>query len=143
MFGHLGGRLRLVSGKVAVDGPFAHAQSRHSVRDLGLQFIARTVEHDARSFREEGLSEKPSRIELMNAHGTRCLRGHGPLRQGRQRITHSACRLLFDLQHTWPCGEAAWDERGGLLELIRFEDVVPRQWSESVFDRRNPEYSFH
>lgn len=49
----------------------------------------------------------------------------------------------FDLQHPWPCGEAAWDERGGLLELIRFEDVVPRHWSESIFDRCNPEYGFH
>ncbi|WNC92553.1 DUF1571 domain-containing protein [Paraburkholderia sp. FT54] len=143
IFGHLGGRLHIMSGKVAVDGPFAHAQSHHSVRDLGLQFIARTVEHDARSFREEGLTEKPSRIELMNMHGMRVLAWtwtapSGPPAHYAQRV-----RLLFDLQHTWPCGEAAWDDHGGLLELIRFEDVVPHHWSESVFDRHNPEYNFH
>jgi hypothetical protein len=142
MFGHLGGRLRLVSGKVAVDGPFAHAQSRHSVRDLGLQFIARTVEHDARSFRDEGLSEKPGRIELMNAHGTLLLAWTWTAPSGPPAHYAPRVRLLFDLQHTWPCGEAAWDEQGGLLELIRFEDVVPRQWSESIFDRGNPEYGF-
>jgi hypothetical protein len=119
------------------------AQSRHSVRDLGLQFIARTVEHDARSFREEGLTEKPTRIELMNVHGVRLLAWtwtapSGPPAHYAQRV-----RLLFDLQHPWPSGEAAWDERGDLPELIRFEDVVPRHWSESIFDRRNPEYGFH
>lgn len=140
--GHLGGRLHVVSGKVAVDGPFAHAQSRHSVRDLGLQFIARTVEHDARSFREEGLSEKPSRIELMNAHGTRLLAWTWTAPSGPPAHYAPRVRLLFDLQHTWPSGEAAWDEQGGLLELIRFEDVEPRHWSELVFDRSNPEYGF-
>jgi hypothetical protein len=143
IFGHLGGPLRFVSGKVAIDGPFAHAQSHHSVRDLGLQFIARTIEHDARSFREEGLTEKPTRIELVNVHGTRLLAWtwtapSGPPAHYAQRV-----RLLFDLQHPWPSGEAAWDERGSLLELIRFEDVVPHHWSESAFDRRNPEYGFH
>ena len=140
--GHLGGRLRVVSGKVAVDGPFAHAQSHHSVRDLGLQFIARTVEHDARSFREEGLSEKPARIELMNVNGKRLLAWTWTAPSGPPAHYARRVRLLFDLQHTWPCGEAAWDEQGGLLELIRFEDVEPRHWSESIFDRRNPEYGF-
>lgn len=141
--GHLGGALRFVSGKIAIDGPFAHTQSRHSVRDLGLQFIARTVEHDARSFREEGLTEKPARIDLMNVHGTRLLAWtwtapSGPPAHYAQRV-----RLLFDLQHPWPSGEAAWDERGDLVEMIRFENVVPHHWSESIFDRRNPEYGFH
>jgi hypothetical protein len=105
MFGHLGGRLRLVSGKVAV-------------------------------------SEKPGRIELMNAHGTRLLAWTWTAPSGPPAHYAPRVRLLFDLQHTWPCGEAAWDEQGGLLELIRFEDVVPRQWSESIFDRGNPEYGF-
>lgn len=141
--GHLGGALRIVSGKVAIDGAFAHTQSRHSVRDLGLQYIARTIEHDAHSFREEGLTEKPTRIELMNVHGTRLLAWtwtapSGPPAHYAQRV-----RLLFDLQHPWPSGEAAWNERGDLVEMIRFEDVVPHRWSESVFDRRNPEYGFH
>jgi hypothetical protein len=142
IFGHLGGPLRVVSGKVAIDGPFAHAQSRHSIRDLGLQFIARTVEHDARSFREEGLTEKPARIELMKVHGARFLAWtwiapSGPPAHYAQRV-----RLLFDLRHTWPSGEAAWDERGDLLELIRFEDVAPEHWSGAIFDPRNPEYGF-
>ncbi len=141
--GHLGGVLRIVTGKIAIDGPFAHTQSRHSVRDLGLQYIARTIEHDARSFREEGLTEKPTRIELMNVHGARLLAWtwtapSGPPAHYAQRV-----RLLFDLQHPWPSGEAAWNERGDLLEMIHFEDVVPRHWSEPIFDRRNPEYGFH
>ncbi|MCX4153037.1 MULTISPECIES: DUF1571 domain-containing protein [Paraburkholderia] len=140
---HLGGALRIVSGKVAVDGAFAHTQSRHSVRDLGLQYIARTIEHDAHSFREEGLTEKPTRIELMNVHGARFLAWTwtaplGPPAHYAQRV-----RLLFDLQHSWPSGEAAWNERGDQVEMIRFEDVVPHHWSDSIFDRRNPEYGFH
>jgi hypothetical protein len=141
--GHLGGPLHIVSGKIAIDGPYAHAQSRHSVRDLGLQFIARTVEHDARSFRDEGLTEKPTRIELVYVQGMRLLAWtwtapSGPPSHYAQRV-----RLLFDLQHPWPIGEATWDERGRLLELIHFEDVVPHHWSESTFDRHNPEYGFH
>ncbi|WP_168788722.1 hypothetical protein [Paraburkholderia aromaticivorans] len=43
----------------------------------------------------------------------------------------------------WPFGEAAWDEHGDLVELIRFEDVAPHHWSDPTFDRRNPEYGFH
>ena len=143
IYGHAGGLLRLVSAKVAVDGAFARAQSRHSVRDLGLQFIARTVDHDARSFREEGLTAKPTRIELMNVQGTRMLAwtwiaSSGPPAHYAQRV-----RLLFDLQHTWPSGEVAWDERGRVLEMIHFEGVVPHRWSGSTFDPRNPEYGFH
>ena len=142
IYGHAGGLLRLVSGKVAVDGSFAHAQSRHSVRDLGLQFIARTVDHDARSFREEGLTEKPARIELMNVQGTRLLARTWIARSGPPAHYAQRVRLLFDLQHPWPSGEAAWDAHGNLLEMIRFENVVPRRWSDSTFDRRNPEYAF-
>ena len=141
--GHVGGPLRIVSGKVAIDGPFARAQSHHSVRDLGLQFIARTIEHDARSFREEGLTGKPTRIELMNLQGTRLLAWTWSAPSGPPAHYAPRVRLLFDLRHPWPRGEAAWDERGELLELIRFEDVVPHHWSESTFDRRNPEYGFH
>ncbi|WP_165847928.1 DUF1571 domain-containing protein [Paraburkholderia lacunae] len=142
IFGHLGGSWHFVSGKIALDGPLAHTQSRHSVRDLGLQFIARIVEHDARSFREEGLTERPTRIELVNVRGMRLLAWtwtapSGPPAHYAQRV-----RLLFDLQHPWPRGEAAWDERGRPLELIHFEDVVPHRWSETTFDRRNPEYGF-
>jgi hypothetical protein len=143
LYGHAGGLLRLVSGKVAVDGSFAHTQSRHSVRDLGLQFIARTVDHDARSFNEEGLTAKPTRIEMMNVKGTRMLAwtwvaSSGPPAHYAQRV-----RLLFDLQHTWPRGEVAWDERGRVLEMIRFDGVVPQHWNSSTFDPRNPEYGFH
>ncbi|NPT45367.1 DUF1571 domain-containing protein [Paraburkholderia sp. 1N] len=143
VFGHLGGALRIFSGKVAINGSFARAQSRHSVRDLGLQFIARTVEHDARSFCDERLTEKPTQVEVVSVHGTRMLAWtwtapSGPPAHYAQRV-----RLLFDLQHPWPSGEAAWDERGDLVEMIRFGDVVPHHWSESIFDRRNPEYGFH
>ncbi|WP_096725202.1 DUF1571 domain-containing protein [Paraburkholderia acidicola] len=142
VYGHVGGPLRIVSGKVAIDGPFALAQSRHSVRDIGLQFVARTIEHDARSFRAEGLMEKPAHIELVNVQGTRMLAWtwiapSGPPAHYAQRV-----RLIFDLQHPWPTGEAAWDAHGKLLEMIHFEDVVPRHWSESTFDRHNSEYGF-
>jgi hypothetical protein len=143
LYGHAGGLLRIVSAKIAIDGAFARAQSRHSVRDLGLQFIARTVDHDARSFRDEGLTPKPTRIEILNTQGKRMLAWtwsapSGPPAHYAQRV-----RLLFDLQHPWPSGEVAWDERGRLLEVIRFEDVTPRHWSDTTFDPHNPEYGFH
>ena len=143
LYGHPGGLLRLVSGKVAVDGSFARAQSRHSVRDLGLQFIGRTVDHDARSFREEGLTAKPTRIELMNVQGARMLAWTWVAPLGSPAHYAPRVRLLFDLQHPWPSGEVAWDERGKLLEMIRFEAVVPHHWNSSTFDPRNPAYGFH
>jgi hypothetical protein len=143
LYGHAGGLLRRVWGKIAVDGSFAHAQSRHSVRDLGLQFIARTVDHDARSFREEGLTAKPTRIELMNVQGTRMLAWTWVSPSGPPAHYAPRVRLLFDLQHPWPSGEVAWDERGKLLEMIRFDGVVPRHWNSATFDPRNPDYGFH
>ncbi|WP_186308431.1 DUF1571 domain-containing protein [Paraburkholderia sp. BCC1885] len=143
IYGHAGGLLRIVSGKIAIDGTFAHAQSRHSVRDLGLQFIARTVDHDARSYRDEGVTPRPTRIEIVTMQGKRMLAWTwiapaGPPAHYAQRV-----RLLFDLQHPWPSGEIAWDERNRPLELIRFEDVTPRHWSDATFDPHNPEYGFH
>ena len=143
IYGHVGGPLRIVSGKVAIDGPFALAQSRHSVRDIGLQFIARSIEHDARSFRAEGLTEKPTHIELVNVQGTRLLAWTWSAQSGPPAHYAPRVRLLFDLQHPWPTGEAALDAHGELLEMIHFEDVVPRHWNESTFDRRNPDYGFH
>jgi hypothetical protein len=142
ILGHLGGKLKVISGKVAIDGAFAHTQSRHSVRDLGLQFITRTVEHDARSFHEEGLNGKPDHIEVLNLHGVRLLAWTWDAPSGPPAHYASRVRLLFDLKHTWPWGEAAWNERGELLEQIRFDDVVPRLWEEADFDRLNPDYGF-
>ncbi|WP_181969953.1 DUF1571 domain-containing protein [Paraburkholderia sp. DHOC27] len=143
IYGHLGGALHVVSARVAIDSRFARAQSRHSIRDLGLQFIARTLVHDASSFRAEGLSEKPTGIELMTVHGTRQLAWTWTATSGAPAHYASRVRLLFDLQHPWPDGEAAWDERGRMIELIQFENVVPRNWDASAFDPHNPDYAFH
>ncbi|WP_322047382.1 DUF1571 domain-containing protein [Paraburkholderia sp. J67] len=142
LLGHPGGPLRIISAEIPIDSIFARAQSRHSVRDFGLQFVTRTIEHDARSFREEGLSEKPAHVEIITMNGIRLLAWTWSATSGPPNHYAQTVRLLFDLVHTWPCDEIAWNERGELLERIHFEDIEPRSWDATSFSRHNPDFGF-
>ena len=139
---HFGGVWHFLSGSFPIDGAFARMQSRHTVRDLGLQFIVRTLDHDARSFTAENLSAKPSRIDILNVRGMRLLALTWDAPSGPPAHFAAHVRLMFDLHHPWPRAVRAWDSNGALAETVDFEDVVSRQWTDSTFDPRNPDYGF-
>lgn len=140
--GHFGGPWRFVSGTFPIDGALAQIQSRHSVRDLGLQFIVSTLEHDARSFEAEGLSAKPGHINVLNVDGERVLALTWDAPDGPPAHFAPRVMLTFDLHRAWLRGVTAWSLDGTLLEKIDFDEVVPRAWTDSTFDPRNPSYAF-
>jgi hypothetical protein len=85
--GHFGGPWRFVSGSFLIDGALARMQSRHSVRDLGLQFIVRTLEHDARSFEAEAKSYRSherERRQVARVDVGRAKRSARPFRATRK-----------------------------------------------------------
>ena len=140
--GHFGGALRLFSGKFRIDGTIARTQSRHSVRDLGLPFIVRTLEHDANSFETEGLSAQPDHVEVLHPAGKRLLAvtwdaPTGPPAHFAPRVT-----LILDLRRAQLDGVTAEDRDSTLLEQIDFEQIVHRTWTDSTFDPHNPSYNF-
>lgn len=140
--GHFGGMLRFVAGSFPLDGTIAHLQSKHSVRDLGLQFMVRTLEHDLRSYQAEGLSARPAQIELTHQHSERLVAltwvaPHGPPAHYATRV-----RIVLDLRHPWPREESAWDQNGVLQESIRFEHVAARNRANATITLDNAERGY-
>ncbi|ASL42652.1 hypothetical protein bAD24_I04125 [Burkholderia sp. AD24] len=140
--GHFGGAWRFVSGRFQVDGTFARTQSRHSVRDLGLQFVVHTLEHEEGSFEAEGLSAKPAHVEIETVNGKRLLAltwdaPDGPPAHFAPRVT-----LTFDLHRPQLHSVIAAGTAGEPLEEIDFEQIVPHAWTDEAFDPHNPSYGF-
>lgn len=142
MYGHLGGMLGFTSIWLSLDGSLARAQSNHTVRDLGLQFVVSMLERDARTLRAAGLSEKYNKAELMREQGTRMIALTWDLPEGAPKYYAKKVQLMFDLTHPWPRVETAWDADGFMVEKIVFEKAVKKNFDASTFDAANSEYKF-
>lgn len=142
MYGHLGGMLGFTSIWLALDGSLARAQSNHTVRDLGLQFVVSTLERDARTLRAAGLSEKYTRAEIVREQGTRMVALTWDLPEGAPKYYAKKVQLMFDLKNPFPRVETAWDADGFMVEKIVFEKAVKKNFDASAFDPANSEYKF-
>ncbi|RZT38443.1 DUF1571 domain-containing protein [Cupriavidus agavae] len=142
MYGHLGGVLGFTSIWTAIDGSLAKSQSNHTVRDLGFQFVLSMLERDARTLKAAGLSEKYSRAEIVQEHGTRMVALTWELPEGAPKYYAKKVQLMFDLRHPWPRQETAWDADGNMVEKIVFEKAVKKSFDASTFDPTNAEYKF-
>lgn len=142
MYGHLGGILGFASIWSSIDGPLARSQSNHTVRDLGFAFIAEQIAHDGRSFRAEGLPDKPARISVSELHGTRVLALEWDAPSGPPQHYANKSRVLLDLKTGFPRGIEAWNASGQKVEEMRFENVRKAQWTDATFDPKNPDYKF-
>lgn len=142
MYSHLGGLLGFASVWVDIDGPAVRAQSNHTVRDLGLQYILGLLEQNARSLRELGRDERPSQIELVREQGQRMLALNWELPSGPPQFYAKKVQLLFDLQRPWPRVLLVWDEPGELRERLVIEKLTPRAFDPLAIDPKNPDYKF-
>ena len=142
MYGHLGGIMGFTSIWTAIDGTLAKSQSNHTVRDLGFQFVLSMLERDARTLRAAGLSEKYSRVEIVQEHGARMVALTWDLPEGAPKYYAKKVQLMFDLKHPWPRAETAWDADGNMVEKIVFEKAVKKTFDASAFDPGNSEYKF-
>ncbi|AZG12931.1 MULTISPECIES: DUF1571 domain-containing protein [Cupriavidus] len=142
MYGHLGGIMGFTSIWTSIDGSLARSQSNHTVRDLGFQFVLSMLERDARTLRAAGLSEKYSRAEIVQEHGTRMVALTWELPEGAPKYYAKKVQLMFDLKHPWPRAETAWDADGNMVEKIVFEKAAKKSFDASAFDPTNSEYKF-
>lgn len=142
MYGHLGGLLGFTSMWIALDGTIARAQSNHTVRDLGFQYVVAMLERDARSLRAAGLSERFARAEIVQEQGTRMVALTWELPAGAPRYYAKRVQLMLDLKNPWPRVETAWDADGNMVEKIVFEKAVRKTFDTDTFDAKNGDYRF-
>jgi len=142
MYGHLGGLLGFTSMWIALDGTIARAQSNHTVRDLGFQYVVAMLERDARSLRAAGLSERFARAEIVQEQGTRMVALTWELPAGAPRYYAKRVQLMLDLKNPWPRVETAWDADGNMVEKIVFEKAVRKTFDADTFDAKNGDYRF-
>ncbi len=142
VFGHLGGLLRFAAIWSALDGPIVRAQSNHTARELGLQFIVDTLERDGRAYAAAGREAKFDETRIVTEGGVRMLQLTWNAPSGPPAFYAKRVRLSFDLRHPWVRAEEAWDESGRQLEKIIIENVTRKTWNGRTFDPKNPEYKF-
>ncbi|WP_454723940.1 MULTISPECIES: DUF1571 domain-containing protein [Cupriavidus] len=142
MYGHLGGLLGFTSMWIALDGTIARAQSNHTVRDLGFQYVVAMLERDARSLRAAGLSERFARAEIVQEQGVRMVALTWELPAGAPQYYAKRVQLMLDLKNPWPRVETAWDAEGNMVEKIVFEKAVRKTFDAGTFDPKNGDYKF-
>lgn len=142
VFGHLGGLLGFATLWSALDGPIVRAQSNHTAREFGLQFIVDTLERDGRAYAAAGRGGRFDEARIVTEDGVRMLRLTWDAPAGPPAFYAKRVRLYFDLRHPWVRAEDAWDGSGRQLEKIVIENVTRKTWNDQTFDPKNPEYKF-
>jgi hypothetical protein len=141
MYGHLGGLLRALSFWIALDGPMAKTQSNHSLRDIGLQYVATSFETELAKFKAAGI-RTPMQVEVEEQHGTRLVVFNWESPTGRPAFYAKRERLGIDLRHPWIRMVESFDNDGQPFEKIFYDKVVPRRFGDLAFDPKNPDYQF-
>ncbi len=141
MFGHLGGIFRAVSIWISLDGPFAHSQSNHSLRDIGLQYAAFSFAGEVAKFEAAGVGA-PTQVDVEEQHGVRLVVFTWETPTGRPAFYAKRERLGIDLRHPWFRSIESFDNDGEPFEKFFYDKVVPRQFGDSAFDPKNPDYQF-
>jgi len=135
MYGNLGGLLGFASMWVALDSPLVRVQSNHTVRDLGLQYIAALLEQNARALRAMGRDEKPTRIAVVQEpEGRRMVAVTWELPSGPPQFYAKKVELVFDLKNPWPRTVTTWNESGEMSEKMSFENVVAKPLDAGAAD---------
>jgi hypothetical protein len=141
MYGHLGGLLRALSIWISLDGAMARTQSNHSLRDIGLQYVAYSFEAELAKFQAAGI-HAPSQIDVEEQHGTRLVVFDWESPTGRPAFYAKRERVGIDLRHPWIRLVESFDNDGQPFEKIFYDKVVPRHFGEFAFDPKNPDYRF-
>jgi Protein of unknown function (DUF1571) len=141
LYAHLGGMLNLVSLWTPIDGARTKAQSNHTVRELGIDYVTNLFLAELKKYRAAGV-DKPSKIEVLTDHGARVVAFTWETPTGQPDFYAKKERLGLDLRHPFFRTSEAWDNNLELFEKFSFTDVTPKHFDDSVFDPKNPEYKF-
>ncbi|MEX3930933.1 DUF1571 domain-containing protein [Paraburkholderia phymatum] len=141
MYGHLGGMLNIMPIWTSLDGSLARAQSNHSVRDLGTEFVATQFVSEAARYADAG-ALRPRRVEVRTIDSVRVIALTYEVKNGMSGFYAKKKTLGLDLR--WPYFRTveAYDDDGQLFEKIVLESVTPKTFDASTFDPKNPAYRF-
>ncbi|GAB3543375.1 DUF1571 domain-containing protein [Noviherbaspirillum agri] len=141
MLAHVGGLFGVVSMNVAIDGAIARAQSRHTVRDLGMGFILSQLEADLERSRARNASTRPASVKVAREGGRRYAEvvydnPSTPPYYAKQT------RFWLDLRQPLIRMVESRDNSGEVFEHIVFESLERKKLAPDAFDAKNPEYRF-
>jgi hypothetical protein len=141
IYGHLGGVLDVASIWTTLDGTFARSQSKHSVRDLGTEYITGQFLTEGQKFADAGVT-RPNRIEVKVIDGVRVVAFTYESSVGQPAFYAKKEVLGLDLRRPYFRSAQSYDNEGKIFESIVFETVTPKTFSDATFDPKNPDYKF-
>lgn len=141
MLAHVGGLFGVMSMFVSIDGALARAQSRHTVKDLGVGFILSQLESDLERSRARNVSTRPASAKVVHDGGKRYAEVvyDNP---GMPPYYSKQTRFWLDLREPMIRMVESRDNKGDVFEHIVFESIVRKKLPANAFDAKNPEYRF-
>jgi outer membrane lipoprotein-sorting protein len=141
MYGHLGGLLGKFPLWTSLTGTLARAQSNHTIRDLGTEYITALYLSEGKKYDAAGVS-RPSRVEAKTIDGVRVVALTYETPTGRPQFYAKKETLGLDLRHPYFRTVESYDNDGTIFERIVFEKITPKSFDDSAFDPKNPDYKY-
>lgn len=141
MLAHAGGILGLVSVNIPINGSMARAQSRHTVRSLGMGFILSQLESDLEKARAQNLPARPSSAKVVR-EGARRYAEVVFDNPGMPEYYSRQTRFWLDLGEPVIRMVESRDNDGEVFEHIVFQTLTRKKLPHNAFDPKNPEYRF-
>ena len=141
MYGHLGGLLKVIALWTSLNGALAHSQSRHSVRDLGTEYITQQFLAEGKKFAKVGVT-RANDIEVKTIEGARVVAFTYETPSGQPEFYAKKEILGLDLRRPYFRTAESFDNNGKIFESIVFQNVVPKTFDNAAFSPRNPAYHF-
>ncbi|MFK4440727.1 hypothetical protein ABH944_000885 [Caballeronia udeis] len=141
MYGHLGGFLKVIALWASLNGALARSQSRHSVRDLGTEYITQQFLAEGKKFADAGVTRADD-IEVKTIDGARVVAFTYETPSGQPDFYAKKEILGLDLRRPYFRTAESFDNDGKIFESIVFQNVVPKTFDDATFSPRNPAYNF-
>ena len=141
MLGHLGGILNVMTLWTALDGSLARSQSRHSIRDLGTEFITQQFLAEGKKFAAAGVT-RANNIEVKTIEGARVIAFTYETPAGQPEFYAKKEVLGLDLRRPYFRTVESFDNDGKIFESIVFQNIAPKAFDDSAFNAKNPDYKF-
>ncbi|MEK6424747.1 MAG: DUF1571 domain-containing protein [Burkholderia gladioli] len=141
MYGHLGGLFGKIPLWTSLTGTLARAQSNHTIRDLGTEYITGLYLSEGRKYEAAGVS-RPTHVEAKTIGGVRVIALTYETPTGRPQFYAKKETLGLDLRHPYFRTVESWDNDGTLFERIVLEKITPKSFDDSAFDPKNPDYKY-
>lgn len=141
MLAHSGGLLGLISMNIPIDGSLAKANSRHTVRALGVAYILAQLEADHERNIAAKRSTKPASVKVARDGGKRYAEVvyDNP---GMPPYYAKQSRFWLDLSEPVIRMVESRDNKGEVFEHMVFESLERKKLAPNAFDPKNPEYRF-